>query len=136
MSEPMYQDGDGNEVTLDVLCRKEPAWAANTIRQLRRRAEDAEAAHGDTKANSTWWRLAYNSWQDWAAELLDDLGRQPLGGQHGDGPARELIAQLAGQAAGVPRCSRCGCFASRHEVDDEELRGCADCECTAYQAPD
>ena len=86
------------------------------------------------KANCESWRMVYNAWQDWANDLLDDLGRQPLHGSHGDGPAREVIAQLAGMAAGVPRCSRCGCFSTRHEVDDEELRNCADCECTAFEA--
>ena len=30
-----YQDIDGNYVTLDKLCRTEPAWAANVIRTLR-----------------------------------------------------------------------------------------------------
>ncbi len=86
------------------------------------------------KANSESWRAGYNSWADWAKDLLDDLGRQPLHGFHGDGPAREAIAQLAGQAAGVPRCSRCGCFVTRHEVDDEERRECADCECSQFEA--
>lgn len=95
------------------------------------RSEEASQA----RADADWWRLAYNSWQDWAKELLSDLGRQTLHGEHGDGPAREIIGQLAGMTPGAPRCSRCGCFASRHEVDDEELRGCADCECTAYEAP-
>jgi len=56
-------------------------------------------------------------------------------GSHGDEPAREVIAQLAGMAAGVPRCLRCGCFSTVHEVDDEELRECTGCECTAFEAP-
>ena len=87
------------------------------------------------KANCESWHMVYNAWQDWAKDLLDDLGRQPLHGIHGDGPAREVIAQLTGMAAGVPRCSRCGCFSTRHEVDDEELRNCADCECTQFENP-
>lgn len=28
-----YYDADGNEVSLDKLCRTEPEWAANVIRQ-------------------------------------------------------------------------------------------------------
>lgn len=76
---------------------------------------------------------ALRVWQEWAATLLDEYGRQPLHGQHGDELAREVIAQLVGLAPGVPRCSRCGCFSTRHEVDDEELRECADCECEEYE---
>jgi len=30
-----YYDADGNEVSLDKLCRLEPAWAANVIRSLK-----------------------------------------------------------------------------------------------------
>lgn len=30
--EPEYRDLEGNPVSLDTLCRKEPAWAANRIR--------------------------------------------------------------------------------------------------------
>lgn len=81
------------------------------------------------------WRRAALAWQRWATELLHDLGRQPLHGEHGDESARELIATLAGMAPGAPRCSQCGCFSTRHEVDDEELRECADCECTQFEAP-
>jgi hypothetical protein len=92
-------------------------------------------AEGLWKANNDSWRMVYNAWQDWAQELLSDLGRQPLHGSHGDEPAREVIAQLAGMAAGVPRCLRCGCFSTVHEVDDEELRECTGCECTAFEAP-
>lgn len=29
-----YQDIDGNPCSLDVLCRREPAWAANRIRVM------------------------------------------------------------------------------------------------------
>ena len=29
-----YKDMDGNPVSLDRLCREEPAWAANRIRDL------------------------------------------------------------------------------------------------------
>ena len=90
----------------------------------------------DWKANNDSWRMAYNAWQDWAKDLLDELGRQPLHGSHGDGPAREVIAQLAGMAPGVPRCLDCGCFSTVHEVDDEELRGCTDCACRQFLTPD
>ncbi len=87
------------------------------------------------KANCESWRMVYNAWQDWSSDLLDELGRQPLHGSHGDGPAREVIAQLASMAPGVPRCLNCGCFSTVHEVDDEELRECTGCECTAFEAP-
>lgn len=30
----MPRDTDGNECTMDVLCMREPAWAANRIRTL------------------------------------------------------------------------------------------------------
>lgn len=87
------------------------------------------------KANCESWRMVYNAWQDWSTDLLDTLGRQPLHGSHGDEPAREVIAQLARMAPGVPRCLDCGCFSTVHEVDDEELRGCTDCACKQFEAP-
>lgn len=34
----------------------------------------------------------------------------------------------------LARCSRCGCPAAVHEVDDEERRGCTECECLQYEA--
>ena len=88
------------------------------------------------KANCESWRMVYNAWQDWSSDLLDELGRQPLHGSHGDGPAREVIAQLASMAPGVPRCLNCGCFSTVHEVDDEELRNCTGCECRQFLTPD
>ena len=66
-------------------------------------------------------------------DLLDEYGRQPLHGQHGDEPAREVISQPVGLAPGVPRCSMWMLCSTRHEVDDEELRECADCECEGYE---
>lgn len=85
------------------------------------------------RVESRWWRVAWQRWQHWADELLDELGRQPLHGQHGSDSAREVIGQLARMAPPVPRCSRCGCFVTRHEVDDEDRRECADCECTQFE---
>ena len=79
--------------------------------------------------------IAADEWVRWAADLLDDLGRQPPKGRHDDAAAREILAQLAGMAPGAPRCARCGCFATRHEVEVEELRACADCECTQFEVP-
>lgn len=81
------------------------------------------------------WRPACLAWQDWARDLLHDLGRQPLHGEHGDAPARSVIAQLARMAPGVPRCLNCGCFATAHDTDDEELRGCTACECRQFVSP-
>ena len=42
-----YRDCDGNPVTLDKLCRDEPAWAANVIRQHVDRIAEREAADAD-----------------------------------------------------------------------------------------
>lgn len=39
MTKTDYHDGDGNPCTLDSLCRKEPAWAANRIRIMREALE-------------------------------------------------------------------------------------------------
>lgn len=89
--------------------------------------DDLAAAREDAEA----WRRSAVAWQDWAAALLSELGRQPLYGQHGNEPAREIIGQLARMAPPVPRCT-CGCFASLHEVDDEELRECTRCGCRQY----
>lgn len=33
------------------------------------------------------------------------------------------------------RCSRCGCLVTAHDVDDEERRGCQECECSQFEAP-
>jgi hypothetical protein len=34
-----YHDSDGNPCTLETLCRKEPMWAASTIRELKKNYE-------------------------------------------------------------------------------------------------
>ena len=50
MAEPIeYRDTDGDPCSLDVLCMREPAWAANRIRAERARAEKAEAERDDLK---------------------------------------------------------------------------------------
>jgi hypothetical protein len=41
--ERTYQDVDGNQVSLDVLCMREPAWAANRIRVLTAERDAATA---------------------------------------------------------------------------------------------
>ena len=50
MPDTAYTDCDGNPCTLDTLCRREPAWAANRIRvtlataeRLRARVVELEA---------------------------------------------------------------------------------------------
>lgn len=43
MPEKKYHDVDGRECSLDVLCRRDPAWAANMIRSLDRKVEDLES---------------------------------------------------------------------------------------------
>jgi len=40
-----FYDIDGNEVSLDVLCRREPAWAANRIRDLTKQLDSAKPAN-------------------------------------------------------------------------------------------
>lgn len=35
-----YKDADGMDCTLDTLCRREPAWAANRIRVLQQSGRD------------------------------------------------------------------------------------------------
>jgi hypothetical protein len=51
MDEPEYRDIYGNVVSLDKLCRAEPALAANVIRTLRKQCDAAiaraEAAERD-----------------------------------------------------------------------------------------
>lgn len=79
------------------------------------------------------WAKACMAWQEWAGALLKDLGRQPIGGLLGDHQAREALEKLVMMAPGVPRCSRCGCFVTRHEVDNEERRECVDCECAQFE---
>ena len=60
-----YTDGDGRRCNLDVMCRREPAWAANRIRALTEAVEAgvqafeflgerlnyADGAAGEAKAN-------------------------------------------------------------------------------------
>lgn len=112
------------------LLRRERDVVADAVAKVERLTRERD----EGRANSESWRRVCNAWQDWATELLHDYGRQPLYGEHGDGPAREIIAQLVGMVPGVPRCSRCGCFATEHEVDDEERRECTRCECTQFEA--
>ena len=42
--ERTYTDSDGNTCTLDVLCRREPAWAASRLRFDRERLRRLVAA--------------------------------------------------------------------------------------------
>jgi hypothetical protein len=46
-----YHDLDGNPCSLEVAVRREPAWAANVIRTLRKRSEDLSesVAEADTR---------------------------------------------------------------------------------------
>jgi hypothetical protein len=49
--------------------------------------------------------------------------------------ARQMNLQRLRALASNPRCSRCGDFASDHDVDDEERRHCQLCECQRFEAP-
>jgi hypothetical protein len=51
-AEPQYEDMDGNTVSLDKLCRLEPAWAANQIRQ--RDAAIAKAVRAKRERPCAW----------------------------------------------------------------------------------
>ena len=42
MSDETYVDSDGKRRGLDEMCRHEPAWAANTIRHLRRLCDERQ----------------------------------------------------------------------------------------------
>lgn len=42
-----YRDSDGNACTLDALCRREPAWAANRIRANRKERDELRAKLDD-----------------------------------------------------------------------------------------
>lgn len=44
MNERNYQDADGKTCSLDSLCRKEPAWAANRIRVMTDQLQQARHA--------------------------------------------------------------------------------------------
>jgi hypothetical protein len=43
MDEREYRDVDGNRCSLDELCRREPAWAANRVRVTEARVRELEA---------------------------------------------------------------------------------------------
>lgn len=45
--------------------------------------------------------------------------------------AAEARTQMAIERA---RCANCGCLCTAHEVDDEELRACEECECKQYMS--
>jgi hypothetical protein len=65
----------------------------------------ASAAAADEcrwRASALAWRGASRAWQEWAGDLLRQTGRQPEGGEWGDGPAREIIADLARRGAALP----------------------------------
>jgi len=59
MSERTYRDIDGNPVTLDKLCRMEPAWAANRLRVEIERADKAESALREALEEVAEMREAY-----------------------------------------------------------------------------
>lgn len=97
------------------------------------------------KANSDSWRMVYNAWQDWSTELLHERGLRPADAcSHGDGAARDIIADLVRLAPmlpygaeAIPLCVRCSHKATDHDVDDEERRACLalSCACEQFEAP-
>jgi len=97
------------------------------------------------KANCESWHMVYNAWQDWSSELLHERGLRPADAcSHGDGAARDIIADLVRLAPmlpygaeAIPLCERCSHKATDHEVDDEERRACLafSCACEQFEAP-
>jgi hypothetical protein len=61
-AERTYRDAEGRVCSLDVLCRREPAWAANRLRVADERIRTLEAELTETLA------LARNGWS--SARLL------------------------------------------------------------------
>jgi hypothetical protein len=49
----------------------------------------------ELRAQLNLWRGAYLAYQEWATKLLSSLDMQPDGGEHGDGPARDIIGEMA-----------------------------------------
>lgn len=96
---------------MEVEARKATRDAMTAeIQRLHERIEAIEKSHVVSlrlmEETSESWRLAHQAWSKWARELLYDVGRQPLHGEHGDTAAMAIIEQLARMAPGVPRCSR------------------------------
>ncbi len=48
----------------------------------------------ELREQSESWRRASIAWQEWAARVLSESGRQPKGGEHGDEAARKEIEAL------------------------------------------
>lgn len=124
---------DKEILTVREACRRRMLLDGADAQGLEHALTITERERDDAAATRESWRRSCLAWQDWADELLTDLGRQPIGGKHGDRCAREIIGQLAYAVSPVQRCSCCGCFSTRHVVDDEELRECVDCECKQYE---
>jgi len=68
-----YKDINGNEVSLDKLCRTEPAWAANVIRTLK----DTKAEHQAQLRLLAGAVLDIDDQWDWETLLLteDQVGK-------------------------------------------------------------
>lgn len=85
----------GSEVTEDP----EGLWCMQSDTETEtRRADSAEAELQETagelerlREQSDSWCRAHQAWQHWGTALLRKLGLQSEGGEHGDGPAREII---------------------------------------------
>ena len=93
-------DADGKPVTLDTLCRKEPAWAANRIRKLRE--ERGERMLENHKSLGILWDMTLTARRRKEAEIREafDLHRKVLDtirqglAQHGAPRAVELSEDL------------------------------------------
>lgn len=95
-AEPEYEDADGNTVTLDRLCRMEPAWAANQIR-----TRDAYVAQREAEVRREELQRAHDVFESWAKEEADWAYSDPdnrqrhlqRGGMLGD-VTREMRSRL------------------------------------------
>ena len=76
--ERTYFDVDGNKCTLEVLCRREPEWASNMIRDLRWRIV-ANAGRTSGMPRSRWAHVmaATGFGSTEAARLCRDAGFDP-----------------------------------------------------------
>lgn len=104
-----YTDSDGNRCSLDVLCRREPGWAANVIRTLKDCGQNVVCRTPPG---------CMRHWEERCRELVAE---------------RNALRDAAeSEGAVIMRCLRCGCPPSVHI---EPGARCAECECTAYEDP-
>jgi peroxiredoxin family protein len=70
-----YFDMDGNPITLDLLCIKEPAWAANCIRQTENKIKQLEEQKSE-QYSENWRRYEFEKKLETKIEQLKDAQKQ------------------------------------------------------------